>query len=362
MQVINITSLSGTAPYDIYVCDETITYCFLVASATDVVPQQIDLPSFLSGVNSIIIKVIDSIGCEEFRYIPCLPPTPSNTVTPTVTPTLTPTHTNWFYPCNCIEYDNSGSGEDIGYQYFNCNGVLIVDKALDGDVFNVCGFNPSSDNIKLTYTILGECSSGTCGRGPIPVTPSQTGADSRVPVSLLLGGSYAAGSVMSSYSLSSDKIVDDGLTIFFKNELPLEDGTSIIIDTDVTIFPGQTTGFTEVSIDGNFNLLTRDSIINDVTYKNANGGIKLSYSATSFFATPTNTTTTTLTPTNTPTNTVTPSVTPTITLTNTPTPTLTKTQTPSITMSASITPTISLSRTPNPTVTKTKTPTVTPSA
>ncbi len=32
-----------------------------------------------------------------------------------------------------IEYDNSGSGEDIGYQYYDCNGILIVDKALDGE-------------------------------------------------------------------------------------------------------------------------------------------------------------------------------------------------------------------------------------
>jgi hypothetical protein len=59
MQVINITSLSGTAPYDIYVCDTTITYCFFVASGVSTVPQVIDLPPFLSGVESIIIKVID---------------------------------------------------------------------------------------------------------------------------------------------------------------------------------------------------------------------------------------------------------------------------------------------------------------
>jgi hypothetical protein len=154
------------------------------------VPQQIDLPSFLSGANTIIIKVIDSIGCEEFRYIPCLPPTPSNTVTPTVTPTLTPTHTNWFYPCDCIEYNNFGSGSDIGYQYFNCNGVLVVDVAADGDIFTVCGFNPSSDNIKLTYTILGECSSESCGRGPISITPSPTPTDITINVNLLLNSNY----------------------------------------------------------------------------------------------------------------------------------------------------------------------------
>jgi hypothetical protein len=369
MQVINITSLSGTAPYDIYVCDETITYCFLVASATDVVPQQIDLPSFLSGANSIIIKVIDSIGCEEFRYIPCLPPTPTITPTITITPSITVTQTKRIFPCFCIEYDNSGSGEDIGYQYYDCNGILIVDKALDGDVFRVCGFDPSSDSIKLSYFIVGDCSTGSCGRGPAGITPTPTPTNKLTRASLLLSSEYYGGSVLSSYTISSDKPIDDGLTMFFTNELPMEDGTSIIVDTDVTIFPGKTTGFTEVTLEDNFNLLTRDSIIRDVTYKNSNRVLSLSYSATSFFATPTNTVTSSITPSITPTNTVTPSITPSNTVTNTPTntptlsPTKTMSPTPTITptnsVTPSITPTISItpSITKTPTVTRTQTPT-----
>jgi hypothetical protein len=352
MQVINITSLSGTAPYDIYVCDITITYCYFVASGVSTVPQYIDLPPFLTGVKSIIVKIIDSIGCEEFHLVNCLLPTPSNTPTPTITPTITITPSNRLYPCNCIQYDNSGSGDDIGYSYINCDNILITDIAANGDVFNVCGSNPTSDSIKMTFTIGSECIGNACGRGPIRITPTPTSTDKTTNVNLLLNGVYVAGSVNSSYFLSSDKVIDDGLTMFFKNELPLQDGSTILIDTDVTIFPGKTTGFTDIIISGDFNQLSRSSFISDVTYKNTNTGIRLSYSATSFFATPTNTPT--------------PSITPTITLTNTPTNTSTPTQTPTQTTTPSITPSITptISITPSitktPTVTRTQTPTKTP--
>lgn len=344
MQIITVTNLVGTPPFDIYICDVSINYCFLVASSVSSIPISIELPSFLSGVDAVVARVYDSDRCEEIYLIPCLLPTPSITVTPSFTPTPTVTPTKRIYPCFCIEFDNSGSGEDIGYSYYDCNNVLITDKALDGDVFNVCGSNPTSDNIKLSFTILGDCPSGSCGRGPAGITPTPTSTDKTPNLSLLVGGRYSPGSVNGSYTISSDKPLEKGLTVFFKDILPKENGDPIEIDTDITIFPGQTTGQTSFSVADNFDSLLRESQIEDVSYGSTDTGFRIAFSATSFFATPTNSTTVSLTPTNTPT----------ITLSNTTTPT------PSIT--PSITPTISITPSLTPTITKTVTLTVTPSA
>jgi hypothetical protein len=355
MQIITVTNLVGTPPFDIYICDVSINYCFLVASSVTTVPIDIELPSFLSGVDAVVARVYDSERCEEIYLIPCLLPTPSITVTPSFTPTPSVTSTKRLYPCFCIEFDNSGSGENIGYSYYDCNNVLITDKALDGDVFTVCGSNPSSDNIKLSFTILGDCPSGSCGRGPAGITPTPTPTDKSPNVALLVNGRYSSGSVSGDYTISSNVLLEKGLTVFFKNILPKEDGNVIEIDTDITIFPGNTTGQTNFSVSGDFDTLTRESQIKDVTYGGTDAGLRLSFSATSFFSTPTNT--------------VTSSITPTITLTNTPTNTFTPTQTPTQTTTPSITPSITptISITPSitktPTVTRTQTPTrtVTPS-
>ena len=167
MQVIQINSVSGTPPYDVYVCDPTITYCYFVSDDVSVFPLLIDLPIQLIGINSVVVKMIDSNGCEIFYNIACQLPTPSITVTPSYTPTPTPTQTVFGNNCQCIQFDNSGGGEDIGYQYTACNGVVITDTALDGQIICRCGSNPSGNNIKLFITILGTCNS-ICQSGNCP--------------------------------------------------------------------------------------------------------------------------------------------------------------------------------------------------
>jgi hypothetical protein len=55
--VIQISSISGNSPYDIYVCDITLTYCYLVSSATTIPPTYtVAIPTPLDGVSQIIIK------------------------------------------------------------------------------------------------------------------------------------------------------------------------------------------------------------------------------------------------------------------------------------------------------------------
>ena len=455
MQVINITSLSGTAPYDVYVCDITITYCYLVASGVSTVPQVIDLPPFLNGVESIIIKVIDSIGCEEFHLVPCLQPNPTNTLTPSVTPTPTITPTRPIYPCQCIVFDNTGSGDNIGYSYVNCDGINIIGVVSSGNTLSICGSQPVSFDIKMSYTISGECVNNLCpsdecaapsqlslvrtinrifracssgydpvqftcvtpvslinigsvdyngqsgcnqypiwtgssapsGRdtsfkvpgvgitnwtqltigmrlypatqvegapcGSIPdlnywvsrnsllyrYTPSEgppiiirvnnstitniTDCSSSPSVPLLLGGSYNSGSVIANYQLQSGEPLDYNLTVFFKNILFKQDGSEIDISTDVTIFKGKVSGSTELVLDDDFDVLSRNSSFQSVSY--SNNSKPYSFSATSFFATPTNSVTPSRTPTNTPTRTLTPTPTPSITPTISLTPSITPT-------------------------------------
>ena len=70
--VIQITSISGNSPYDIYVCDITLTYCYLVSGSTNITtPYQFIVPSPLNNVTSLILKIIDSLGCEKFVYLTC---------------------------------------------------------------------------------------------------------------------------------------------------------------------------------------------------------------------------------------------------------------------------------------------------
>ena len=54
--VIQISSISGNSPYDIYVCDITLTYCYLVSGSTTITtPYQFIVPSPLSNVTSLIV-------------------------------------------------------------------------------------------------------------------------------------------------------------------------------------------------------------------------------------------------------------------------------------------------------------------
>lgn len=69
---IQITAITGTPTYDIYVCDITNTYCFSVSAATTITPIQIfNVPPPLDNVDYLLLKIIDSSGCEKFIYLEC---------------------------------------------------------------------------------------------------------------------------------------------------------------------------------------------------------------------------------------------------------------------------------------------------
>lgn len=97
MSQITINTISGSSPYDIYVCDVNQYYCELVISGVTSVPPPITFtaPSAFTYSPTVLIKIIDSSGCTTTQIYSCASqtPTPSVTQTPTNTPTITQTPT-----------------------------------------------------------------------------------------------------------------------------------------------------------------------------------------------------------------------------------------------------------------------------
>jgi len=89
---IQINSISGTSPFDIYLCDINLNQCVFIQTETSPsYPIIITPPPTFYGVNQLIVKIIDDNGCETFNYYILPTPTPTASNFPTPTPTLTPT-------------------------------------------------------------------------------------------------------------------------------------------------------------------------------------------------------------------------------------------------------------------------------
>ena len=90
---ITITSITGTSPYQVYVCNVLGANCSYVGSATTM-PYTVVLPAMYNSAPAVMIKVIDANNCETFIISPCTTqPTPVPTATPIPTPTPVPTNT-----------------------------------------------------------------------------------------------------------------------------------------------------------------------------------------------------------------------------------------------------------------------------
>jgi hypothetical protein len=87
---IQINSISGTSPFDIYMCDIGLAQCvYLQTETSPTYPIIITYPPTLEGATSFIIKIIDANGLELFKPYTQPSPTPSISVTPTITPSPT---------------------------------------------------------------------------------------------------------------------------------------------------------------------------------------------------------------------------------------------------------------------------------
>ena len=104
---VTISSLTGNSPYDLYVCDTSLTACTYVVTFSSP-PYVFDLPAPYDTASDFCIKIVDAEGCW---IVSCktpsgtpivITPTPTKTITPTPTitstPTLTPTVTPGLSP------------------------------------------------------------------------------------------------------------------------------------------------------------------------------------------------------------------------------------------------------------------------
>ena len=66
-QLIISGETGGTPPYQFYVCDEFMNNCFLLGQTGGT----FTLNAFFSSANVLLIKVVDSTGCINFKYVYC---------------------------------------------------------------------------------------------------------------------------------------------------------------------------------------------------------------------------------------------------------------------------------------------------
>jgi hypothetical protein len=168
-QQIEITNVNGVGPYQVKVCDVTNTTCVTITGATYIPPSFTFLtPPPFENVESLLIKIIDSTGCETFQYYSC-PTTPTPTPTPTITVTPTPT-----YLCYCITAQNT-TNQNGYFDYTDCNGNLVVNVLIQSGVtYYTCGINPTNE-INISTTVGGFCNSNqSCPTPSCTPTPTIT--------------------------------------------------------------------------------------------------------------------------------------------------------------------------------------------
>jgi len=167
MQVINVTGATGTGPYNVYLCDVTLTTCILISGATFIPPTiSIVLPPLFAGNVQVAVKLEDtSTGCIDFQLFSCLTPTPTPTLTPTMTPTSTPS------VCRCIQFVNNTSN-NLPFGYTQCDGTPFVGIVQSATTLYVCGSSPFGDP-SVAIGVAAPCVFNTCPTPP-PPAPSQS--------------------------------------------------------------------------------------------------------------------------------------------------------------------------------------------
>ena len=174
---ITINNITGSSPFNIYLCDSTNVTCIYINQIpSSSLPYNFEVPSVLSSLSSFNLKIVDSAGCIFYENLtPTLPltptPTPTNTVTPTETPTPTPTPTETlryrFLPNGNVTYpnysayftdmvDNSTSAYFYGYfSGYSVNDVVVP----AGRIIKL------NQDLSIDYSFTG----GTGFVGPYPV-------------------------------------------------------------------------------------------------------------------------------------------------------------------------------------------------
>ena len=65
---ITINNISGASPYDIYLCDNPVTFCVYIDTISSL-PYVFEVPSLMSNDNDFNLKVVDNNGCSVYETL-----------------------------------------------------------------------------------------------------------------------------------------------------------------------------------------------------------------------------------------------------------------------------------------------------
>jgi len=152
--IVNITNITGSSPYDIYICQSGGTGCFYITTITSV-PYSFVIPEPYDMSDSYMLKIIDNNDCIISGITTIntpVTPTPTNTpsstqnTTPTNTPTNTPTPTT---PCVPVTYSIEVTNDTI-FTGDCFNGNIYIQCA--DSFFGNCIFTGTS-SVATTWTV-----------------------------------------------------------------------------------------------------------------------------------------------------------------------------------------------------------------
>jgi hypothetical protein len=164
VSTIEIISFTGVTPYNITICDLTLTYCYVVATEVTTTPITVNIPQELMGSPQLVVKLVDANNCEYFQLYQCLTPTPTPTTTITPTPSMV-------VNCNCLTFNNLSGLTEYNISLTQCDGSILVTTILPGVILYYCGKLPNADP-QVIITIGSPCVNNTCPN-PTP-TPTNT--------------------------------------------------------------------------------------------------------------------------------------------------------------------------------------------
>jgi len=65
---ITINNISGASPYDVYLCDNPVTFCVYIDTISSL-PYLFEVPSVMSNDNNFNLKIVDNNGCISYQYL-----------------------------------------------------------------------------------------------------------------------------------------------------------------------------------------------------------------------------------------------------------------------------------------------------
>jgi hypothetical protein len=62
---ITINAMTGSSPYDVYLCDIQLVNCFYIETITNL-PYVFDIPPPMNNQSSACVKIVDNLNCVTY--------------------------------------------------------------------------------------------------------------------------------------------------------------------------------------------------------------------------------------------------------------------------------------------------------